>query len=80
MLTDTVQSHSSLIQRCGVRYPGKDLGVPLLLFGVHSASECYFDFLSFFIKMQNLFGFLSVSEDRYRCRSFVKAEQQKANF
>ena len=70
-----------------VVFPRKKLGVPLL--GVCAASatthcktnaEDYFQYLPFLVKAKILCGFLAVSQDRYQCRSFVKAKWHKINF
>lgn len=34
----------------------------------------------YFVKMKTLFRFLSVSKNKYQCRSFVEAKWHKANF
>ena len=43
-------------------------------------SECYFCFSPFFIKAKILCGFLLHSENRYSCRSFLKAKWHEVNF
>ena len=37
-------------------------------------------FSPFFIKVKTVFGFLLVSENKYWCRSFLKAKRHKPNF
>lgn len=42
--------------------------------------ECYSCFSPFFIRAKILFGFLSVTGNRYECRSYLKVKQHKGNF
>ena len=54
----------------------------LLTSTIHCKTNCkrYFFPLIFFIKVKLLFRFLSVSKNRYRCRSFMKAKWCRTTF
>ena len=76
MLTDTIQSYNDVMLRCWVWFPGKELGGV----GPPTNTEHYFCFLPFFFcKSKNRLR-ISVSKNRYQCKSFVKVKWCKAIF
>ena len=76
MLPDTVQSSGSLMLSV---VPGKEPG-GLPAAGCKTNAKHDICFLPFFIKAKLIFGFFSVSQNRYRCRSFAKVKECNANF
>lgn len=88
MLTDTVESYGWL-RWCWVQSWAKEPGGGYSCCSVWAASvtaccktntECYFCFLTFFIKAKILFRFLLVSENRYLYFSLIKVEWSNENW
>lgn len=83
MLTDMVQSGSSLMLRCLLGWGWGDiplLGVPAASVMLACETQSTIFILPFFSpKVKIRFGFLLVTENKYPCRSFIKAKWQSVN-